>query len=106
MVRLVLGNSIPSFSGTFAIRTSERLSKNCKRAFKSIPHGQIMDEIRKGQQVTRYIKHLANSADFKGVTFNKHCNGLIRNRFEMPNVSYTNPSACAKTPEIVHKCMD
>jgi hypothetical protein len=43
------------------------------------------------QQLTRYIKHLAESANFKGGTFNKHCNGLIGNRFEMPNVSYTHP---------------
>jgi len=43
------------------------------------------------QPLTRYIKHLAESANFKGGTFNKHCNGLIGNRFEMPNVSYTNP---------------
>jgi len=45
----------------------------------------------KAQQVTRYIKHLAESASFKGSTFNKHRNGLIGNRFEMPNVSYTQP---------------
>ena len=37
---------------------------------------------------TRYIKHLAESANFKGGTFNKHYNGLIGNRFEMLNVSY------------------
>ena len=43
----------------------------------------------KHQHTTRYIKHLADSANFKGVTFNKHRNGLIGNRFEMPNVSYT-----------------
>jgi hypothetical protein len=36
-----------------------------------------------------YIKHLADSANFEGITFNKHYNGLIGNRFEMPNVSYT-----------------
>ncbi len=40
---------------------------------------------------TRYIKHLADSANFKGGTLNKHCNDLIGNRFEMPNVSYTHP---------------
>jgi hypothetical protein len=45
----------------------------------------------KGQLVTQYIKHLAESANFKGGTFNKHRNGLIGNRFEVPNVSYTNP---------------
>lgn len=45
------------------------------------------------EPLTRYIKHLAESANFKGGTFNKHCYGLIGNRFEMPNVSYTNPLA-------------
>jgi hypothetical protein len=35
--------------------------------------------------------HLADSADFKGGTSNKLCNGLTENRFEMPNVSYTHP---------------
>ena len=47
--------------------------------------------MNKGQLVTRYIKHLAESANFKGGTFNKQRNGLIGNRFEMPNVSYTHP---------------
>lgn len=41
--------------------------------------------------ITRYIKHLADSTDFKGGTLNKYRNGLIRNSFEMPNVSYTHP---------------
>jgi len=41
------------------------------------------------QPLTRYIKHLADSADFKGGTLNKLRNGLTGNRFEMPNVSYT-----------------
>lgn len=48
-------------------------------------------EIIKHENTTRYIKHLAESANFKGGTFNKHRNGLIGNRFKMPNVSYTNP---------------
>ncbi len=47
--------------------------------------------MKNSQHTTRYIKHLADSADFKGGTFNKHCSGLTGNRFEMPNVSYTNP---------------
>jgi hypothetical protein len=47
--------------------------------------------MNKGQLVTRYIKHLADSADFKVGTSNKHCNGLTGNRVEMPNVSYTHP---------------
>ncbi len=48
------------------------------------------------QPLTRYIKHLADSADFKGRTFNKLCNGLIGNRFEMRNVSCTYPLANIK----------
>jgi hypothetical protein len=47
--------------------------------------------------LTRYIKHLADSANFKGSTLNKYRNGLIGNRFEIPNVSYTHPSDCLKT---------
>jgi len=45
------------------------------------------------ESTTRFIKHLADSANFKGGTFNKHPNGLIRNRFEMPNVSSTHSLA-------------
>jgi len=47
--------------------------------------------MNEGQLVTRYIKHLAESANFKGSIFNKLSNGLIGNRFETPNVSYTHP---------------
>jgi len=41
--------------------------------------------------LTWHIKHLADSVNFKGGTFNKLYNGLIGIRFEMPNVSYTQP---------------
>ena len=47
--------------------------------------------MNKGQLVTRYIEHLADSADFKGSTFNEQRNGLRGNCFEMQNVSYTHP---------------
>lgn len=47
--------------------------------------------MNKAQHLTRYIKHLADSANFKGVTFIKLCNNFIGNHFEMPNVSYTQP---------------
>jgi hypothetical protein len=36
-----------------------------------------------------YKKHLADSANFKVVTFNKICSGLTGLLSEMPNVSYT-----------------
>ena len=37
----------------------------------------------------RIYKYLAERTNFKGSTFNKHLDGLIGNRFEMPNVAYT-----------------
>jgi hypothetical protein len=40
-----------------------------------------------------YTKHLADSANFKVVTFNKIYNGLTGLLSEMPNVSYTNRCA-------------
>ncbi len=36
-----------------------------------------------------YIKHLADSANLKVVTFNINCSGLTGLLSEMPNVSYT-----------------
>ncbi len=45
----------------------------------------------KHETLTRHLKHLAESVNFKVGTINKHRNGLIGNRFEMPNVSYTQP---------------
>jgi hypothetical protein len=45
-------------------------------------------KMNKGKLVTRCIKHLAKSANFKSSTFNKLCIGWIGNRFEMPNISY------------------
>ena len=50
-------------------------------------------DYKKTQLVTRYIKHLAESANIKVCTFNNLCNGLTGNRFEMLNVSYTHPLA-------------
>jgi len=49
-----------------------------------------------------YIKHLAESANSKGGTINKHRNGLIGNRFEVPNVSYTCPSVLPKDCGKIH----
>ena len=43
------------------------------------------------QQLTKYIKHLADSANFKAVTFTVNCSGLTGLLSEMPNVSYTWP---------------
>lgn len=40
--------------------------------------------------ITMCINHWADSVNFKGVTFNKHCSGLTVKCFEMPNASYTN----------------
>jgi len=45
--------------------------------------------MNKAKHTTMYIKHLADSANFKFVTLNKISSGLTRKCFEMPNVSYT-----------------
>jgi hypothetical protein len=49
-----------------------------------------MIEKENSQLVTKCINHWADSANFKGVTFNKICSGLTEKCFEMPNASYTN----------------
>lgn len=59
----------------------------------------------KHENTTRYIKHLAESANIKGSTLNQHRNGLIGDRFEMPNVSYTHP-LCAKFNDRTNKKTD
>ena len=50
-------------------------------------HGET--EVIKHENTTKYIKHLAESANFKASTFNKKLNGLTGRFSEMPNVSYT-----------------
>ncbi len=47
----------------------------------------------KHENTTPYIKHLAEGTNFKVGAFNENCIGLKRNRFEMPNVSYTSTLA-------------
>ncbi len=39
----------------------------------------------KHENTTSCIVHLADSADFEGVTSNKRCNGLTSSCFESPN---------------------
>ena len=41
------------------------------------------------QPLTRYIKHLADSANFKVVTFNKLCSGLTGKCHAVGYYSYT-----------------
>lgn len=69
-------------------------SQNLPKSMAAPTHGR-KGKIKHGH-TTRYIKHLADSANFKGGAFNKIYNGLIGNRFEMPNVSYTQPLVCLK----------
>lgn len=68
---------------------SQHTDLNLSKSMAAQTHGQTMNI--KHENTTRYIKHLAESANFKGSTFNKPCNGSIGNLFEMPNVSYTHP---------------
>ena len=53
------------------------------------------------QHTTSYIKHLAVSGLSSGIARIKSSCNLIGNRFEMPNVSYTQPLCVSlkdKTP--------
>jgi hypothetical protein len=50
-------------------------------------------KMNKAQHLTKYIKHLADSANFKAVTFSVNRSGLTGLLSEMPNVSYTWPLA-------------
>ena len=68
---------------------ADTLTKTCQRVW--LPNRTDRQRRIKHENTTRYIKHLAESANFKGGSFNKYHNGLIGNRFEMPNVSYTHP---------------
>ena len=70
-------------------QNSMRTDRNLSKSMAALTHG--LTEKIKHENTTLYIKHLAESANFKDGTFNKHSNGLIRNRFAMPNVSYTSP---------------
>ncbi len=75
---------------------SNTQTKNCKRV--CLANLKDNEKMIKYERTTRYIKHLAESANFNGSTFNKHSNGLIGNRFEMPNVSYTHPLCAIAEP--------
>ena len=44
----------------------------------------------KYDRTTKCINHWADSANLKGITFNKLRSGLTEKCFEMPNASYTN----------------
>ncbi len=72
-----------------SLKKADAQTKTCQRVW--LPNRTDRQLKIKHENTTRYIKHLAESANFKGCTFNKHCNGLIGNRFELPNVSYTHP---------------
>jgi hypothetical protein len=86
-------HTIPSLSGTFGIPARLALNPKMPKEPSSPSRSNAKTErykkliinalMNKGQLVTRYIKHLAESANFKGITFNKHCNGLTGNCFEM-----------------------
>jgi len=69
-------------NSTFAIRTSRHTDQKLQKSMSYRPRQ------RKHGHTTRYIKHLAESIIFEVSTFNKHCNGLIGNRFEMPNCKW------------------
>ncbi len=70
---------------------SRLTNQNLSKSMAAQTHGQTAK--RKHGHTTKYIKHLAESANFKVCTFNKNRNGLTGRLSEMPNVSYTWPLA-------------
>jgi hypothetical protein len=73
----------PSHPYTLASRTSPSASQNLPKSMAAQPHRQTAD--RKHGHTTSCIVHLADSANFKGVTSNKRCSGLTGSCFESPN---------------------
>ena len=58
------------------------------------------------QAVTSCIVHLADSANFKGVTFNKLCVGLTGSCFESPNDTiHVTVVGKANDPRCGEKCL-
>jgi hypothetical protein len=90
-------HTIPSLSDTFGIPTRFALKPKMPKEPSSPSHSTTRterqcvkietDRLRNnnGQRTTSCIVHLADSANFKGVTFNKLCNGLTGSCFESPN---------------------
>lgn len=69
-----------------SLKKADAQTKTCQRVW--LPNHADRQRRIKHENTTQYIKHLAGSANFEVGTFNKLCNGLIGNRFEMPNFSY------------------
>jgi len=72
---------LPKRTGKMPTLLKQKNARNKRKCLK----------MNKAQHLTMYIKHLADSADFKAVTFNKNCSGLTGLLSEKPNVSYTWP---------------
>lgn len=82
--------SNPSYPYTLPSRSkSLPTDQNLSKSMATQTHCQTV-KIKHGH-TTKYIKHLAESANSKVCTFNENCNGLTGRFFEMPNVSYTWP---------------
>ena len=89
-------NTIEAFTQAKHIGRSHKLAhnQNQPKSLSTQTHGRQsncykfrvkMTEMNKHQAVTSCIVHLADSANFKGVTSNKLCNGLTGLCFESPN---------------------
>ncbi len=81
--------SLRNYTHCQVAQKADTQTKTCQRVW--LPMCTSRLRRIKHENTTRYIKHLAESANFKGGTFYKHRNDLIGNSFEMPNVSYTHP---------------
>jgi len=79
---------------TFAIHTSQRLTKNCKRIWLANAQKEmkivanlkdIMTENKECQWVTKAIRNLGNVLIFSIIALNKINGKLKINRFKIPN---------------------
>ena len=68
---------------TLASRTNRNANQNLPKSMVAPSHGQTAN--KKHGHTTSCIVHLADSANFKGVTSNKRCSGLTGLCFESPN---------------------
>lgn len=104
------GNSIPSLSGTFGIPTRLALNPKMPKEPASPSRSNSLTalwidyklERNYGQRTTRNIRKPGRVANSKFSTFNKNCNGLIIECFEIPASAYYQPLPAIRQSAIVN----
>ncbi len=76
-------------------------AKNYKKV--CLAHAKKTDKIKKSQQVTTNIVHLADSINMEMLVINKISHNLKMKCFKMPNAPYSNRYAPFKESPIVNR---